>query len=274
MQNYQLIKSEYPYYTYKKSTKKSKGIIFFIHGYAVNSNYHNIFSDKINDYDYYAIEHAGHGITPTRSKKQLSPVSFACEVVDLIKKLKLKNINLIGHSMGGGIAVMVAQIIPDLIKKLIIVTPMNSRGTTKIHNFMFKMNPTHTKQIEPYYKLLLGDFDKNFKLISESEIQRLIDNQNKNKKNYKTLKHNMMSISNLRNLAKNEKDLKVKTLLIVGEKDGCINYKTTIRNFVSKNKNNNNLKIVTFKDVGHLPFFEEKNKYYKTIMNFIDESLL
>lgn len=266
---YQLFNQNYPYYHFKKATNKSKGIIFFIHGYAVNSDYHNYFANQVNDYDYYAIEHAGHGITPLNNKKQLAPWSYANEVVELIKKLDLKDINLIGHSMGGGIAVLVSQMIPERIKKMVIVTPMNSKGTTKVFNFLFKMNPTKASQLTTYYDILLGDINK-MDNIPENEINALLKNQKEYKKNYKVLKRNMASIKNMRILSKNEKDLKVKTMLIVGENDDCINAKTTKKNFMKKN-NENILKVITLKQCGHLPFFEFQKEYYNLIMDFFNE---
>ncbi len=265
---YELMNNSYPYYQFKKSKNKSKGIIFFIHGYAVNSEYHNNFSDALDDYDYYAIEHAGHGITPLNNKKQLNPYSYALETAELIKKLKLSNIILIGHSMGGGIAVMVSQMIPDLIKKMIIVTPMNSKGTTNPFNFLFKFNPKNAKQIEKFYDIIMYDYENNKDKIPEHEIKTVIRNQNEFKKNFCILKRKMASISNLSKLSKAEKNLKVPTMLIVGKGDGCINWKTTLKNFTKKNKD---IKTYIFEKCGHIPFAEDKYLYNKIMMDFINE---
>lgn len=265
---YKLITNSYPYYHFKKATKKSKGIIFFIHGYAVNSDYHNSFSDLVEDYDYYSVEHAGHGITPLNDKKQLNPYSYALEVASLIKKLELKNIILIGHSMGGGIAVMVSQMIPEIIKKMVIVTPMNSRGTYNPYNFLFNFNPKNIKQIEKFYNIIMYDWENDKHKISEDEIKTVIRNQNEFKKNFSILKWKMASLSNVLALSKNEKNIKVPTLLLVGKGDGCINWKSTIKNFKRKNKN---IETYVFEKCGHIPFAEDTKLYYKTIMDFINE---
>ncbi len=269
MNKYELIQTKYPFYTCKKAKlAKPKGIIFFIHGYAVNSDYHNFFADLVDDYDYYAIEHPGHGITPLHSKKQLSLWSFANEVVKLINDLDLTNVILIGHSMGGGISVLVSKMIAKRIKKMILVTPMNSHGTTNVFNFLFFMSPTKLSQLPRYYKILLGDISK-MNDISDQEKHNLLKNMKTNSKNYRILRIRMASVKNILTLSKNEKNLLVKTLLIVGDKDGCINYKTTMKNF--KRKNKTNLDICVFNNCGHLPFFEHQKKYFKTIMEYIDE---
>lgn len=266
--SYILVKDKYPYYQYKKATKKSKGTIFFIHGYAVNSEYHNNFSDMLEDYDYYAVEHAGHGITPLKDKKQLNPYEYAKDVVNLINELNLENIILIGHSMGGGIAVMVSQMIPEKIKKMIIVTPMNSKGTTNPINFLFKFNPKNKKQIEKFYDIIMYDWENDKDKISKKEIDTVIKSQNENKHNFSILKRRMASISNMKRLSKNERSLKIPTLLLVGKGDGCINWKTTSKNF---RKKNGDIQIYVFEKCGHIPFAEDKDLYFKVIMDFINE---
>lgn len=269
---YTLNKDYYPYFQFKPaSIQPAKGKIFFIHGYAVNSYYHNNFSDRLQDYDYYAVELPGHGITPLKSKKQLKPYAFALEVVNLINKLNLKDIILMGHSMGGGIAMMVSQMIPERIKKLVIVTPMNSRGTTKIFNFLFKMNPKNERQIDVMYDILMCDYENNKNLITEYERQTVMRMQNELKKNFKILKHNMASIDNMVKLNFFEKNLKKPTLLIVGKYDDCINWKTTSKNLSRKNPN---IIIYEFQKSGHLPFVEQPEEYFESIMKFIEDEVL
>ncbi len=270
---YELMKDHYPYYQLKKaSSKNPKGDIFFIHGYAVNSDYHNYFGDLVEDYNYYAVEHAGHGITPLNHNKQLSPKSYAEEVVKLIKELGLKDIILMGHSMGGGIAVMVSHMIPELIKKMIIVTPMNSKGTTSLIggiNFLFKFQPKTEKQIDKFYNIIMYDYYSDKSQVTDHEKQTVMKNQKEYKKNFNKLKHRMTSIPNMNALKKAEKDIPVPTLLIVGEGDGCINAKSTTKNFTKKNKD---IKVYKFEKSGHIPFLEEQTKeYYDVIMKFIEE---
>lgn len=268
---YELKKDHYPYYQFKKaSAKKSKGDIFFIHGYAVNSDYHNYFGDKVTDYNYYAIEHAGHGITPLNDKKQLDPYSYTLETVKLIKELGLKDIILIGHSMGGGIALMVSHMIPELIKKMIIVTPMNSKGTTSLSgaiNFLFKFQPTSLKEIDKFYNLIMYDYYKDKSQVSDKEKEQVMKSHFEHKKNFNKLKYKMASFKNINKLKKAEKDIPVPTLLLVGEGDGCINAKSTTKNLTKKNKD---IKVYKFEKSGHIPFLEETQNYYDVIMNFIE----
>lgn len=265
---YILNKNAYPYYQFKKAKNNSKGTIFFVHGYAVNSNYHNYFSDLLEDYDYYAIELPGHGITPLLNKKQLKPYEYAKLVANLIKKINKKDILLIGHSMGGGICSMVSQMIPSYIKKMILVTPMNSHGTTNVLNFLFKFQPKNIDEIDHFYDILMYDYPNNKHKVSEQEIKQVIHMQNKYRKNFNKLKWNMASVPNLVHLLKAEKNIPVPFMLILGKHDDCINWKSTLKNF---HKKNSNFKEFIFENAGHIPFLESTNEYFKIIMDFLNE---
>lgn len=82
----------------------------------------------------------------------------------------------------------------------------------------------------------------------------------------------MASLPNMRALKKAEKALSVPTLLIVGKHDGCINPKTTIKNFQKKTQGKEHLlKIYQFENAGHIPFLEQTDLYYNTIMEFLHE---
>ena len=70
----------------------------------------------------------------------------------------------------------------------------------------------------------------------------------------------MASLSNMIKLNKYEKNIKVPAILLVGKSDGCINPKSTTKNFKKKNKN---IKVYEFQKSGHVPFLEETKTYYK-----------
>ncbi len=167
---------------------------------------------------------------------------------------------------------MVSTMIPQRIKKMVIATPMNSKGTTKVFNFLFKFQPKNMKQIDTFYDILMYDYANNKHKVTKEEIESVIKNQNAYKKNFNKLKWNMASLPNMLALKKAEKNLSVPTLLIVGKHDGCINAKTTTKNLKKKMKGKENLlKIYQFENAGHIPFLEQTDLYYQVIMEFFNE---
>ncbi len=262
-------KEYYPYFSFKKAKTKSKGTFFFIHGYAFDSSYNDCFANQIDEYDYYAIELPGHGITPVNDKKDLCPIEFAKMTKKLIEELDLQNIHLIGHSMGGGIAMMVNNMISERIKSLILVCPMNSFGTTNVFDFLFNFNPKNEKQIKKFYQIVM--YDKNW--INDPWAKFIIDHlitiNIENAKWLRVLKMKMASLKNIIDLTKSEYNLKNKEmLLILGKHDKCINPLTTKANITTHAKN---AKVILFEKSGHIPMFEELGKFTNEILKFISK---
>lgn len=255
-------------YHFQQSAKESKGIIVFIHGFATTSAYHNEFVKRLKDYDYYSLELPGHGFTNVDSPKELSPYNLALHVVKWIELMKFESINLIGHSMGGGIVGMVSTMIPNKIKNLIMVTPMNSKISFK-HINVFKFNPKNNKETLKMQDMLYMDWTKHFIDENDIKIIKETEYQLKYRDNFTKLLCRMSSLNNLFKLRKLEKNISVNTLLIVGKYDGIIDWKSTKKLFSKKS----NFKISLFLNSGHLPFIEEPDHYYEIIMAFIQNEL-
>nr|WP_318027963.1 alpha/beta hydrolase [Mycoplasmopsis bovis] len=61
--------------------------------------------------------------------RQLMIMKFRCInlpklVIEFIEKNNLKNVTLIGHSMGGGTISLAYKLRPDLFKKMVYIAPM------------------------------------------------------------------------------------------------------------------------------------------------------
>lgn len=255
----------YSYHFQKAKNLPSKGTIVFVHGFATNSSYHNEFVKRLTDYDYYAIELPGHGIGNLETKKDLSPYKLSLHVVKWIELLKLNNFILIGHSMGGGIVGMVSTMIPNKIKKLIMVTPMNSSVNLNLIN-VFKFIPKNNQETLEMQKMLYKDYTKHFKSENDLEIINETKYQQEHADNFRILRRKMCSPMNLIKLRKLEKKITVPSLLMVGKGDGIINWKSALNLFSNKN----NFQLFLFDESGHLPFIEEPDLYYEQIMDFIN----
>lgn len=270
MNKFELIKDNYPYYWFKKSEYNNNNVpIVYIHGFADHPRWLFDCFNKINNRDIYCIELPGHYETPLKNKEQLKPINMAKEIKSLIEKINLDKFILIGHSMGGGISLMLNYLFKgEKIEKIILISPMNSHGVglKQIYNFIF--NFVYKKKDKSFYKLLVSD--KYVDELHNRTIGQLKNNFSSRKENYKTLMKNLISINNFIWLKKAEKSIKCKSLLILGDNDRIIN--STKTSFFLKMKYKNiNVKI--FKNVGHMAFYEEKDMFYQLIDNFINDLL-
>ena len=120
------------YYNYHKSkSKKSKPTLLFLHGLGSNhSSWNNYITHFKKQRNILAIDLRGYGKS-TRPKAQNSYQLkyFINDIHQLITKLKLKNITIIGHSFGGVLAHILEK--KPYTKQIILIsTPSNRKDVT------------------------------------------------------------------------------------------------------------------------------------------------
>ena len=78
----------------------------------------------------------GFGFTPRIASNEYNPSKIISNLIDIINTLKLKNkLMIVGASMGGSVAIKLAEKIPDLIDKIILLSPAGLFGDSKIIPF-------------------------------------------------------------------------------------------------------------------------------------------
>ena len=78
----------------------------------------------------------GFGFTPRIACNQYNPSKIISYLIDIINTLKFKNkLMIVGASMGGSVAMNLAKEIPDLIDKIILLSPAGLFGESKIIPF-------------------------------------------------------------------------------------------------------------------------------------------
>jgi len=95
--------------------------LVFVHGWSCDGSYWDqqlpYFSRR---YKVVAVDLAGHGESGLDRKEWTIP-AFGADVAAVVKQLDLKQVVLIGHSMGGDVVTEAVQMIPDRVKALVLV---------------------------------------------------------------------------------------------------------------------------------------------------------
>jgi triacylglycerol lipase len=264
----EVFKNKIGSYKFKSAQNESKGTIVFIHGFATNSDYHDEIAEKFDSYNYYSFELPGHGYTHFEKTQNIDLNIFVNYCISMINELELDNIILIGHSMGGGLAMRISKIIDEKISKVILVTPMNSSITPYSLKLFFLFTPKSFSKTLALNNVLYKDLTKTINLNVENYISKEHEYQIKHIEFFRKLKRKLYSFKNLKDCFNAEKALSLPTLLIVGEFDRTINYKSAIR--AIKKSNKPFIQVSIFRNSSHLPFKEEDQKYYKEIVDFIE----
>ena len=174
--------------------------------------------------------------------------TYSNMVLCLLRHLKINKCNLIGHSFGGRIAIIIAGMEKDLVEKLVLVS---SAG----------MKPKRT--LKHHIKVLKYKFRKKMGLSTK----------NYGSQDYKNLDDDMKKVFNSvvnSFLEENAKLITSKTLIIFGEND----IETPIYMAKRLNKLISNSKLVLMENCGHFCFLERPILFCQYLTKFLREEVV
>lgn len=259
---------------YTDSGQENKETVLLVHGFASFSfTWQKILEFFPANVRTLCIDLKGYGYSEKLCDDNLSPFDQSRILGGFIKKLDLKDLSLIGHSMGGAISLLTLfdpeiearvrklvlidtaglfQKIPDFIDDLTIMTPSNPLLRLTDENLMSRMvleTVYHDKSkikediIKEYADVLRLDKAKECLIGSAKQI----------------------AIANVRSFHKKMAALKLPILLIWGEEDNIIDLEDAFLFF--HNLRNAKLKIIP--ECGHNPQEEMPEETAELIGRFL-----
>ncbi|AJQ45590.1 hypothetical protein JM47_03495 [Ureaplasma diversum] len=267
----ELIKNQHINYFFEPAkSENKKGNIIFIHGFNALPSYFYLVSDYFIEYDCYFICLPGHGYTKVVNEKDLNPISFADAIINLIHELDLKKFYLLGHSLGGAIACMLAEALITRVEKLIVVCPFFYGFNKKILGAYALLPWFARKHPDKALKKIYFDYRNNFITHPKTRPEITPSSQNKEKYLWKLLLNMGFSSETHKRLKYAQSNLIVPTLLINSKNDQLIDYKTAAKK-LAKTKD---LQIYTFYKSGHIPFVEEPDLFAKVVLDYLNDRLV
>ncbi len=111
---------------YIEAGDKKAPALLLIHGLLDSIQAFRLVRDELAEhYHVFALDLPGHGYSERNPSFSMSLPDQAEVVVDFLKKVKVKSCRVLGHSMGGGIAIVLASRYPKLVKKLILASTIS-----------------------------------------------------------------------------------------------------------------------------------------------------
>lgn len=238
---------------YYQKIGKGKSLIL-LHGWKQDvSTWYNTLDSLKNDFTLWLIDLPGFGRSEP-PKRAFNVKSYTEIITGFIRVHKIKKPILLGHSLGGRIAIKIAAEYPEVLDKLILEA---SAG------------------IKPKHNLLKNLFSLLIRIISY-----LIPNFLNIKKKlrfqfYKVLESDYLTAGNLKATLSNiiEEDLtptlsKIKstTLLIWGEKDPTKEASLTHGKLMYQLIKDSRIEV--FEDAGHFPHLENPKAFVQFVKDF------
>lgn len=172
---------------YIKQNDWKEEIILFFHGFTGSKEY---FQEIATDKCIISFDRPGIGDSSVVAPYTME--DFLTSVYEVLKMHKVSSIKLIGHSAGGYYAQLFAQMYPDMVTSLSLVSsmiPLNCSQTKKIVNAQWKFISflsTRLKGFARFYfkqmaKSIINDYDKQLaeNLRKLPEIEKQFMEQNK-----------------------------------------------------------------------------------------------
>lgn len=254
--------------------------LVFVHGLSSNSDAwsKNIETLK-KDYTCIALDLPGYGKS-SKPNAVYTPTYFSEVIYQFIQKLNLKNIVLIGHSMGGQASIKYVTTYPSEVEKLILMAPAGLEQFSETNVVIMKsfftpelVKNTSDEQIEKNYAL-------NF-YVQPEEVTKMITDRKNIKEASDFDAHCSAIVKSVYGMLDDSvySDLEAisqKTLVIFGDKDQLIPnryFNPTIttedvgRIATEKIKN---ISVAFIKDAGHFVQFEKPEETNILIKQFVD----
>ncbi|RDW17248.1 alpha/beta fold hydrolase [Oceanobacillus chungangensis] len=243
--------------------------IVLIHGFVSSTyTFYRLIPLLEKHYSIIAIDLPGFGRSEKSTAFIYSYSNYAAIVAECIQYFKLREVCIIGHSMGGQIALNTAIMIPNKIRKLVLLC---SSGYLKSANKLLIYSsylPLFNRLVELHVKRKnvkenLQNVFYNHALITDDHI-REFSRPLKEKDFYKSM---------VRLLRYREGDLttgqlqaiQTPTLLIWGEEDRVVPVNIGKRLV----KDLPNADLVIYKETGHFVSEERTTKVYHQVLNFL-----
>lgn len=253
--------------TYKNTkisfTDEGKGTaVVLLHGFLENKTMWKAFLPELSKkYRVITVDLLGHGETEclgyVHAMEDQADVLFA-----LLMHLKIRKVVLVGHSMGGYVALAFAELYPDYMKGLFLLN-----STSRADSDERKMNRDRAIVcVKQNYGAFVSMSIAN--LFSEDNHERLAVEIEKVK--VQALKTPLQGIVAALEGMKIRKDREVilhfapyPMQLVLGQKDGVLHYEDSLEQIEGTK-----VELTTFPD-GHMSHIENEAALMKVLLNFL-----
>ena len=241
---------------------KGDTALVFLHGWCGDREYwkHQA-AEFAKDYRVVTLDQAGHGESGKKRKDWITG-SLGADVETVVGELKLKRVILVGHSMGGPVALMAARRMPKTVIAVI--------GVDTLQNVEFKLPEEVTNGFLSAFE---DDFKGTLRLGFGGMLHEKTDpDLTKWLLTRAEAQDEKMALGLMRDLS----GLDTKELL----KDAkvpvrCINsaggYKFFTKTAVAVNKKYADYDAVTIEEVGHYPMLEKPKEFNEKLRDVLKE---
>lgn len=248
----------------------AKASIIYLPGFGCDFSTHESFKNLLTSYDYYAINFPSQGNSIWTNANDLTITHFANIVVEFINQRNLRNVIIIGHGSSAAVATIVSKLLPNVVKALVLVSPIEllfQKDAPLVKDILIPRLPKDLEQLNA-----LKVFNYDLKCNSpawKAYNQEKLAYFNKNYDALSIVLDYLISDNLKASIEETYKVIDVPTLLVFGDSDGLMRLDEVLKK--APTLVNNNAGIVVIPISGHEPALDNPMNYYSNVINFIDQ---
>ena len=237
--------------------------VLLLHGFLENSTmWHDLIPHLSKTHRIISIDLLGHG--KTGCVGYIHTMEMMAEAVDaVLEHLNIKKTILIGHSMGGYVALAFAELYPNKINGLCL---MNSTALPDSEDRQLNRDRA-ILAVKQNYKTFVRMSVANLFAIENRELLKKAINHVKNEALKTPVQGIIAALEGMKIRRNREfilRDTFYKKMMIIGLKDSILDYENSIQQIKGTN-----VELLEFSD-GHMSYIENKEELTYNILRFIE----
>lgn len=252
--------------------------ILLIHGFGGSAtNWLSVIPQLADEgYRVVAVDLKGFGLSDKKIDGDFSHKSQAKFLNSFVKELNLKNISIVGHSMGGNIATMYVQEYPAEVEKLVLVNAavLQSKDFDEMRSYVLKILdfPIVKEYVRVFLKIALNQerintlFESAMYMPEEIEVKDPYFINPVIFSNWEYVVIKMSSVLHMNILEKSVSEIKAPVSIIWGEKDTW----TPLAQGERLAQDFGGVNLDVLENTGHLPMFENSELFFNTLKKALD----
>jgi pimeloyl-ACP methyl ester carboxylesterase len=238
--------------------------IVLLHGFLENSSmWNNLIPHLIKRNRVICIDLLGHG--KTECLGYVHSMDLMAETVNaVLKKIRMRRIKLIGHSMGGYVALAFCNTFPGKVKALCLMNSTSRADSDEKKTNRDRAIEAVKNNYKTFVRISVSNlFKPSNRLILTKEIKEVT------KEALKTpLQGIVAALEGMKNRPDREtllSETSFKKMMIIGKEDPALDYNSLI-----EQTQNSDIKVVEFPD-GHMSHIENIKEFTYNILHFIEK---
>ena len=244
---------------------KGEKTILLIHGYLESIEvWDNLISKLAQTYRIIAFDVPGHGISEVKGEIHTMPF-LAETAAALLDKISIDKVTVVGHSMGGYVALALAKLRPDLCEKLVLLHSTPDPDNTEKMDFRAREIKVITdgrkellSKVNPGKSFAKDNRIKFAEFISDLSLQVMITED----EGIIALLNGMAEREDMNDIIDNMGE---NAMMVFGKKDEFM----PLEYCESLAEKHPKAKILWLENSGHCGYVEEENLFIEALTEFV-----